>query len=44
MVENSKASEVILTESDLREIERGLSQIHAEGDRYPEVFKPFADE
>ena len=44
IVENSKASEVILTESDLREIERGLSQIHAEGDRYPEVFKLFADE
>jgi hypothetical protein len=44
MVENSKASDVILTESDLREIEQGLSQIQAEGDRYPEVFKPFADE
>jgi aryl-alcohol dehydrogenase-like predicted oxidoreductase len=44
LIENSKATEVLLTESDLREIEQGLSQIQAEGDRYPKVFKPFADE
>lgn len=44
MIENSRASEVVLIESDLREIEHGLSQIHAAGERYPEVFKAFADE
>ncbi len=37
MIENCKAAEVVLTEGDLREIEIALSQIHAHGDRYPEV-------
>jgi aryl-alcohol dehydrogenase-like predicted oxidoreductase len=44
MVENCRASEVVLDESDLRRIEHGLSQIEAVGDRSPAVFKQFIDE
>jgi aryl-alcohol dehydrogenase-like predicted oxidoreductase len=44
LIENSLASNVELTERELRQIENGLSTIQAAGDRYPAVFKPLADE
>lgn len=44
LIENAKASEIELTENDLRKIEDGLSKIEAAGDRYPEMFKPLTDE
>ena len=37
MKENSRAAEVVLTETDLREIETAASKIKAQGDRYPEM-------
>ncbi len=35
MTENAAAGEVVLTSSDLREIEDGASHIKPSGDRYP---------
>ena len=37
MIENCRAAEVVLTDVDRREIETALAQVHAQGDRYPEI-------
>jgi len=37
LTENCHAAELVLSEDELREIEALLSQVHAQGDRYPEA-------
>ena len=37
LIENCRAAELVLTEGELREIEALLSQVHPQGDRYPEA-------
>ena len=41
LVENSKVTHVILTESDLRTLSDGVAKLHVEGERYPESHMKF---
>jgi aryl-alcohol dehydrogenase-like predicted oxidoreductase len=37
LIENCRATEVVLTAGELREIETAVTRIHAQGDRYPDA-------
>ena len=43
MIENSNAAGVVLSESDLQQIEAAASTIHASGERYSEFHQRFID-
>ena len=43
VIENSKASEVLLTETDLRDIQSGAADIQAHGERYSEIHMRLID-
>jgi aryl-alcohol dehydrogenase-like predicted oxidoreductase len=43
ITENSTAADVVLTKSDLHDIEQGLSKIEAQGERYPELMLGMID-
>ncbi len=43
MIENITAADVVLTESDLYEIETAVSKLHVSGERYPELHMKLID-